>query len=106
MVPLVYRNKTHLSYTSRFERAMKKCSLRSIAEESAEEEANVQRKEKKISKEEKGKGKEEGRPEQRRAPCISRNTVATPKVYHSGAQSVGCSWDVRAPCRNTMETVG
>lgn len=58
MVPLVYRNKTHLSYTSRFERAMKKCSPRSIAEESAE--ANVQRKEKKVSKEEKGNERERG----------------------------------------------
>lgn len=61
MVPLVYRNKTHLSYISRFERAMKKCSLRSIAEESAEEEANVQRKEKKVLREEEGNGREESR---------------------------------------------
>lgn len=28
------------------------------------------------------------------------------RCIHSGAQSVGCSWDVRAPRRNTMETVG
>lgn len=33
----------------------------------------------------------------------SRSTVATAKVYHSRAQSVGCSWDVRGretPCRS------
>lgn len=89
---------------------MKKCSPRSAAEESAEE-ANVQRKKKKVLDEEKGNEREReerrvDRTEERRAPSISRNTVATPKVYHSGAQSVGCSWDVRTPCRNTMETVG
>lgn len=43
---------------------------------------------------------------QRRAQSVFRSTVATPKVYHSRAQSVGCSWDVRTSRRNTMETVG
>lgn len=41
------------------------------------------------------KGEEEG--------SGSRSTVATAKVYHSRAQSVGCSWDVRGretPCRS------
>jgi len=42
----------------------------------------------------------------RGAQSVFRSTVATPKVYHSGAQSVGCSWDARAPRRNTAETVG
>lgn len=105
-----YRNKTHLPYASR--RATKRRSPRSTAEESAEEEeeenndddeeeedqeekeeVNVQRKKKNVLDEER-RGKrtesEVDRTKGRRAASASRSTVATLKVYHSGAQSVGC----------------
>lgn len=61
-------------------------------EEEKEEEADVQRKKKNVLDEKRRGKRTEGevdRTKGRRA-SISRSTVATPKVYHSGAQSVGC----------------